>query len=171
MISKERPERTISYLFQITGARYFSAETPGFREWHMKETWIMLLFWLVPGCLRGHVPQTTITNTNPRPQTKTRAMLLFFLRLPDTVYICSLSTFHKLCFHLLLAGSWDLACPHQSETSLGILGDAFFRNFYFWPHLWILGIFVYKLHVRLFFLEGPRFVLEPATGIYWYFKT
>lgn len=110
MISKERPERTISYLFQITGARYFSAKIPGFREWHMKETWIMLLFWLVPGCLRGHVPQTTITNTNPRPQTKTRAVLLFFLRLPDTVYICSLSTFHKLCFHLLLAVVWLLSC-------------------------------------------------------------
>lgn len=65
-------------------------------KWLMIDTWT-LLFWPVPGCLRGH---TTTVNKNPRPRIKTEPYLFPFQ--VSQMLCSSLYIFNKLCSHLLM---------------------------------------------------------------------
>lgn len=61
-------------------------------EWLMKDAWILSLFWPVPGGLKGHVHQTTITDkkkTQTPSKDETRA--LFLSSLPPDAPSISLS--------------------------------------------------------------------------------
>lgn len=112
-------------IFQTTGARHLDANTP----------WLQGVsdLWWTPGlcpcsdqflddwedmCTRS---QSSIRNPQAPSEDETPS---FPFRVSHTLclYLHSLSTFNKLCFHLLLARVWFLSCMQPGTLLAGPVG-------------------------------------------------
>ena len=89
-------------MFHTTGARHLNTKTPWLQEITPGPLSFFFFFQLVPGCLKGHVHQTNHPQ-NPRPQIKTKLMLLSFLSLLDAssvsvLFMSSMNSALTLCW-------------------------------------------------------------------------